>query len=59
MVYDRLYLSKPKYLKIDENGLLVRSFDYYHKSMHRTDKIYLMKKYRPVKGESGWVGQLG
>jgi len=27
--------------------------------MHRTDKIYLMKKYPPVKGESGWVGQLG
>ncbi len=59
MVYDRLYLSKPKCLKIDENGLLVSSFDYYHKSMHRTDKIYLMKKYPPVKGESGWVGQLG
>ena len=59
MVYDRLYLSKPKYLKIDENGLLVSSFDYYHKSMHRTDKIYLMKKYPPIKGESGWVGQLG
>ena len=59
MVYDRLYLSKLKYLKIDENGLLVSSFDYYHKSMHRTDKIYLMKKYPPVKGESGWVGQLG
>ena len=59
MVYDRLYLSKPKYLKIDENGLLGSSFDYYHKIMHRTDKIYLMKKYPPIKGESGWVGQLG
>ena len=22
-------------------------------------KIYLMKKYPPVKGESSWVGQLG
>ena len=36
--------------------------------MHQTDKIYLMKKYPPIKGESeyppikgesGWVGQLG
>jgi len=29
--------------EIDENGLLISSFDYYHKSMHRIDKIYLMK----------------
>jgi hypothetical protein len=48
---DYTYQTLNKTPEIDENGLLVSSFDYYHKSMHRIDKIYLMKKYPLVKGE--------